>query len=87
MPRDYKYKYEKGKGEDSDEEKADKNKGDENDDDDGKAENKGKGDRRHSSFVFTPASASFSTAMICSSVNRFAFMVHSRERNSTPGRY
>jgi hypothetical protein len=25
--------------------------------------------------------------MICSSVNRFAFMVHSRERNSTPGRY
>jgi hypothetical protein len=33
--------------------------------------------RRHKSLVFAPASASFNTPMICSSLNRFAFMVRS----------
>ncbi len=33
--------------------------------------------RRHRSFVLVPASASSGTAMICSSVNRSPFMVHS----------
>src|SRR5690349_7834365 len=33
--------------------------------------------RRHTSFVLPPASDSFSTAMICSSVNRLPFIVRS----------
>ena len=32
---------------------------------------------RHRSFAFAPASASFSTPMICPSVNRFDFIVRS----------
>src|SRR5205809_1133309 len=32
---------------------------------------------RHRSFVFAPASPSFNTPMICSSVNRLDFMVRS----------
>jgi hypothetical protein len=37
--------------------------------------------------VFAPASASFSTAMICSSLNRFAFVVRSHVADSTPSPY
>src|ERR1700719_1669378 len=42
---------------------------------------------RHRSFVFAPASASLSTPMICSSVNRFAFIVRSHWADSTPAPY
>jgi hypothetical protein len=42
---------------------------------------------RQRSFVFAPASASFSTAMICSSLKRFAFIVRSHWADSTLSPY
>src|SRR6516162_6389198 len=42
---------------------------------------------RQRSLVFAPASASFSTAMICSSLKRFAFIVRSHCADSTLSPY